>query len=66
MRIDELREERVDHRFKGLPPDADGRTVGELAAERRSLFDGGFTTPLLTLSAPALEHNLAQLAAYAA
>ncbi|MFJ4844222.1 MULTISPECIES: alanine racemase [unclassified Streptomyces] len=66
MRIDELREERVDHRFKGLPPDADGRTVGELAAERRSLFDGGFTTPLLTLSAPALEHNLTQLAAYAA
>ncbi|MFD3451767.1 alanine racemase [Streptomyces sp. NPDC058691] len=66
MRIDELREERVDHRFKGLPPDADGRTLGELAAERRSLFDGGFTTPLLTLSAPALEHNLAQLAAYAA
>ncbi|MFJ5214040.1 amino acid deaminase [Streptomyces sp. NPDC088354] len=64
MRIDELREERVDHRFKGLPPDADGRTVGELAAERRSLFDGGFTTPLLTLSGPALEHNLAQLAAY--
>ncbi|MEU6340337.1 amino acid deaminase [Streptomyces sp. NPDC046977] len=66
MRIDELREERVDHRFKGLPPDADGRTVGELAAERRSLFDGGFTTPLLTLSAPALEHNLTQLATYAA
>ncbi|WP_431952063.1 alanine racemase [Actinacidiphila sp. bgisy167] len=63
--IDRLRQERVDHRFKGLPPDADGLTVGELAAQRRTLFDGGFTTPLLTLSEPALEHNLAQLADWA-
>ncbi|MFD8077469.1 alanine racemase [Streptomyces sp. NPDC059718] len=63
--IDELHRERVDHRFKGLPPDADGLTVGELAAERRTVFDGGFTTPLLTLSEPALEHNLAQLADWA-
>ncbi|MDX6350817.1 MAG: hypothetical protein QOF84_5607 [Streptomyces sp.] len=65
MAAEELYDERVDHRFKGLPPDADGLTVRRLAAERRSLFDGGFTTPLLTLSAPALEHNLAQLASYA-
>ncbi|WP_405768173.1 alanine racemase [Actinacidiphila glaucinigra] len=63
--IDELHRERVDHRFKGLPPDADGLTVGELAAQRRTVFDGGFTTPLLTLSEPALEHNLAQLADWA-
>ncbi|MFI9721713.1 amino acid deaminase [Streptomyces sp. NPDC052396] len=53
--------EPVDHRFKGLPPDAEGLTVGALAAERRSLFTGGFATPVLTLSAPELEHNLAQL-----
>ncbi|GAA1883988.1 amino acid deaminase [Streptantibioticus ferralitis] len=66
MHVEELYEERVDHRFKGLPPDAEGRTVGELAAERRSIFDGGFTTPILTLSASALEHNLAQLEAYSA
>ncbi|MCP9957534.1 MULTISPECIES: alanine racemase [Streptomyces] len=59
-----LADERVDHRFKGLPPDADGLTVGELAAERRDVFTGGFTTPLLTLSAEALEHNLALLGAY--
>ncbi|MCQ4082248.1 amino acid deaminase [Streptomyces sp. RB6PN25] len=63
--LDALRAERVDFRFKGLPPDAEGLTVGELAAQRRSLFDGGFTTPVLTLSAPALDHNLAQLGAYA-
>ncbi|MEW2546019.1 alanine racemase [Streptomyces sp. NPDC047002] len=55
---------RVDHRFKGLPPDAGGLTVGELAAQRRSLFTGGFTTPVLTLSAEHLEHNLALLETY--
>ncbi|PWI43853.1 amino acid deaminase [Streptomyces sp. ICBB 8177] len=63
--VAELSRERVDHRFKGLPPDAEGRTLGELAAERRDLFDGGFLTPVLTLLAPALEHNLDQLEHYA-
>ncbi|MFC9427490.1 alanine racemase [Streptomyces sp. NPDC056987] len=57
--------EYVDHRFKGLPPDADGLTVGALAAERRSLFTGGFTTPVLALSAESVEHNLALLETYA-
>lgn len=65
MAVDGLYEERVDHRFKGLPPDAEGMTVRELAAERRSLFDGGFTTPLLTLLGPALDHNVATLGGYA-
>ncbi|MGW3110088.1 alanine racemase [Streptomyces sp. NPDC001091] len=58
--------ERVDHRFKGLPPDAAGLTVGELAAERRNLFSGGFATPVLALSAERLAHNLALMEAYAA
>ncbi|WP_374684190.1 alanine racemase [Streptomyces sp. ODS05-4] len=62
---DSLDAERVDHRFKGLPPDADGRTVGQLAAERRSLFTGGFTTPVLALSAESVEHNLRLLETYA-
>ncbi|KUH39269.1 MULTISPECIES: alanine racemase [Streptomyces] len=61
-----LADERLDHRFKGLPPDADGLTVGELAAQRRNVFTDGFTTPVLTLSAGALEHNLALLGAYSA
>ncbi|WP_225653603.1 alanine racemase [Streptomyces pseudogriseolus] len=60
-----LTEERVDHRFKGLPPDASGLTVGELAAQRRNLFTDGFTTPVLALSAERLEHNLAALETYA-
>ncbi|GAA4903104.1 alanine racemase [Streptomyces coeruleoprunus] len=59
-----LKDERVDHRFKGLPPHADGLTVGELADQRRNVFTDGFTTPVLTLSAEAVEHNLALLEAY--
>ncbi|MEE1756273.1 amino acid deaminase [Streptomyces sp. SP18CS02] len=64
MAADHLKDERVDHRFKGLPADAEGLTVGELAAQRRSLFTGGFTTPVLALSAESLEHNLALLETY--
>ncbi|WP_411200864.1 alanine racemase [Streptomyces cyaneofuscatus] len=60
-----LTEERVDHRFKALPPDAEGLTVATLAAERRNLFTGGFTTPVLALSAESVEHNLALLETYA-
>ncbi|MFD7900214.1 alanine racemase [Streptomyces sp. NPDC059743] len=61
-----LGDERVDHRFKGLPPDAEGLTVAALAAQRRSLFTGGFTTPVLALSAESVEHNLALLESYSA
>ncbi|MFD7442533.1 alanine racemase [Streptomyces sp. NPDC059909] len=63
--VEQLADERVDHRFKALPPDAEGLTVGELAAQRRNLFTGGFTTPVLALSAESLEHNLALLETYA-
>ncbi|MGP4005533.1 amino acid deaminase [Streptomyces sp. 4N124] len=59
-----LAEERVDHRFKGLPPDAGGLTVAELTAQRRNLFTGGFATPVLALSAERLEHNLALMESY--
>ena len=61
-----LAEERVDHRFRGLPPDAEGLTVGELAARRLNLFTDGFTTPVLALSAERLEHNLRVMETYAA
>ncbi|MCX5341237.1 alanine racemase [Streptomyces atratus] len=60
-----LADELVDHRFKALPPDAEGLSVGALAAERRNLFTGGFTTPVLALSAESVEHNLALLETYA-
>ncbi|MEU5080334.1 MULTISPECIES: amino acid deaminase [Streptomyces] len=67
-----LAEEHIDHRFKGLPPDAYGLTVAELAAQRRNLFHdggrdgGGFTTPVLALSAERLAHNLALMETYTA
>lgn len=61
-----LADEPVDHRFKGLPDaQAAGLTVGELAAQARDLHTGGFTTPVLTLDADALEHNLTALGTYA-
>ncbi|MFB6779165.1 alanine racemase [Streptomyces sp. NPDC056352] len=63
--LGELAAERVDHRFKALPPDADGLTVAALAAERRNLFTGGFTTPVLALSAESVAHNLTLLETYA-
>jgi D-serine deaminase-like pyridoxal phosphate-dependent protein len=56
-----LGEERIDWRFKGMPADAAGMTVAELAGERRNLFEGGFHPPLVTLDAGALEHNLATM-----
>ena len=52
----------VDWRFKGLPPRFEGSTVAELAAAKADLFDGGFTTPVLTLDADALRHNLELMA----
>ncbi|PPS86564.1 amino acid deaminase [Streptomyces sp. MH60] len=61
-----LAEEHVDHRFKGLPPDAYGLTVAELAGQRRNLFTGGFATPVLALSAERLEHNLKLMETYSA
>lgn len=61
----DLANEVVDHRFKALPPDAEGLTVAELAAQRRNLFTGGFTTPVLALSAESVEHNLRLLEEYA-
>jgi D-serine deaminase-like pyridoxal phosphate-dependent protein len=59
-----LADDLVDHRFKGLPPDADGLTVGALAAQRRNLFTGGFATPVLALSAERLQHNLELMETY--
>lgn len=40
--------------------------MAELAAQGRNLFTGGFTTPVLALSAERLEHNLALMETYAA
>jgi D-serine deaminase-like pyridoxal phosphate-dependent protein len=59
-----LRDERLDWRFKAVPASAQGLTVGEFLDTRPRLDDLG--TPLLTLDAEALEHNLATMADWAA
>ncbi|GAB3305163.1 amino acid deaminase [Epidermidibacterium keratini] len=52
-------------RFKGLPPDAAELTLAEFGNERRPLFRGGFTWPLMTLRRNAIEHNATLLAGFA-
>ncbi|AXX32897.1 D-serine deaminase [Actinosynnema pretiosum subsp. pretiosum] len=61
-----IRSERVDWRFKGMPSDAFGSTVGELAERRADLVTGGFVGPLVVLDQEALEHNLDVMAAWCA
>ncbi|MFI5529394.1 alanine racemase [Kitasatospora sp. NPDC051853] len=57
-----LDEERLDWRFKALPPAAWGLTVREYLATAPRLTRLG--TPLLTLDAGALAHNLRTMAAW--
>lgn len=59
-----LGDERIGPDAKGMPVDAVGGTVADLAAARRPLFGGGFTAPVMVLHAEALEHNLALMARY--
>jgi D-serine deaminase-like pyridoxal phosphate-dependent protein len=56
----------VDWRFKGMPPRHEGRTVAELNASKLNIFSDGYLTPLLTLDAEALRHNLELMARWAA
>ena len=57
-----LGEEHLDWRFKALPPEAWGRTAQAYVASSPHLADLG--TPLLTLDAGALDHNLRTMAAW--
>ena len=61
-RVEELADERLDWRFKALPPEAWGKTVRAYLAAGPRLSDLG--TPLLTLDAGALDHNLRTMAAW--
>jgi D-serine deaminase-like pyridoxal phosphate-dependent protein len=55
-----LADQRVDWQDKALPPAFWGRTVTEVLAEKPRL--SALPTPLLTLSAPGLQHNVATMA----
>jgi len=61
-RVAALADERLDWRFKALPPAAWGLTTREYLATGPTL--SGLGTPLLTLDAAALDHNLRTMAAW--
>ena len=60
--VDRLRAEPLSGLHKGLPADAAGLSVSELADQRRSLLDDGFTGPMLTIDQAALRHNITSMA----
>ncbi|MFC6706241.1 amino acid deaminase [Flexivirga alba] len=62
--LEALSDERVDWRHKGMPPALWGMTVAEIRARRPRLSE--LPTPLLTLSRPALDHNVDALSAWCA
>jgi D-serine deaminase-like pyridoxal phosphate-dependent protein len=57
---------RVDWRSKGFFLPAGERTAADYAKEKPSLFDGGFTWPVLALRREAAYANIATMAAYCA
>lgn len=59
-----LADQRVSWQDKALPPAFWGRTVAEVLADKPRL--SGLPTPLLTLSAPGLAHNVATMARWCA
>lgn len=62
--LEALSDERIDWRHKGMPPALWGMTVAEIRARRPRLSE--LPTPLLTLSRPVLDHNIAALASWCA
>ncbi|MEU5694445.1 amino acid deaminase [Actinosynnema sp. NPDC020468] len=61
-----IREERIDWRFKGLPADTFGATVGDVAGRGLDLFAHGFVGPLVVLDDEALAHNLTTMSRWCA
>lgn len=62
----QISDERLDWRFKAIPPSLWGLSLAEAAARRPNVFDSGFTGPLVVLVADALEHNLRTMANWCA
>ena len=56
-----LDDEVLDWRWKGFPALSAGLRVSEFVASRPSLFDAGFSWPIATLSASAIDHNVGVL-----
>ena len=63
-RLHDLYGEVLDWRHQAVPPVSHGRTLRSWLASEPAVDD--LDTPVMTLSAPALEHNLAAMAAWCA
>jgi D-serine deaminase-like pyridoxal phosphate-dependent protein len=61
-----LDDEILDWRWKGFPALPSGTTVSSFVADRPSLFEAGFSWPIATLRASAIEHNIAVLTKWCA
>jgi D-serine deaminase-like pyridoxal phosphate-dependent protein len=59
-----LDDEVLDWRWKGFPALPAGLRVSDFVANRPSLFDAGFSWPIATLSASAIDHNVGVLATW--
>jgi D-serine deaminase-like pyridoxal phosphate-dependent protein len=59
-------EGRIDWRTKGIWHPGPAVSDAEFAAARHSLFSGAFTWPLMIARKSALDHNIAELAAFCA
>jgi D-serine deaminase-like pyridoxal phosphate-dependent protein len=59
-----MNDEVIDWRWKGFPALPAGQRVSEFVAGRPSLFDAGFSWPIATLSASAIDSNVALLATW--
>jgi D-serine deaminase-like pyridoxal phosphate-dependent protein len=57
-------DEVLDWRWKGFPALPAGSRVSDFVASRPSLFDAGFSWPIATLSASAIDQNVGVLAAW--
>lgn len=61
-----IAEQPLDWRAKGFPSGDELRTIADVRAQRPSLFDAGFATPIATLRASALTRNLETMERYCA
>ena len=61
-----IAEEPLDWRFKSVPDRLFGTTIDDAVRGGLGLVRDGFLGPVLTIDAPALEHNLATMAHWAA
>lgn len=66
LALDELRAERIDWRFKGMPGSAFSSTIADFLAQQPDLVESGFVGPILVLDEEAVEHNLRTMADWCA